>query len=75
MSKLLDQAIVKVQQLPEAEQDRAAELLLGFADSGQARYHLSDEQLAEVEQARQEARTGKFANDEAMAALWRRFGL
>ena len=75
MTKLLEQAIEKVQRLPETEQDRAVELLLGFADSGQARYRLTDEQLAEVERARQEAREGKFASDEEMAALWRRFGL
>jgi hypothetical protein len=60
MSKLLEQAIDKVQKLPEAEQDRVAELLLGFADNGQARYRLTDEQLAEVEAARREAREGKF---------------
>jgi len=75
MTKLLEQAIEKVQRLPETEQNRAVELLLGFADSGQARYRLTDEQLAEVERARQEAREGKFASDEEMAALWRRFGL
>ena len=75
MTKLLEQAIEKVQRLPETEQNRAAELLLGFADSGQARYRLTDEQLAEVERARHEAREGKFASDEEMAALWRRFGL
>jgi hypothetical protein len=65
----------EVQRPPETEQNRAAELLLGFADSGQARYRLTDEQLAEVERARQEAREGEFASDEEMAALWRRFGL
>lgn len=75
MTKLLEQAIEKVQKLPEAEQDRVAELLLGVADSARSRYRLTDEQLAEVERARQEAREGKFASDEEMAELWRRFGL
>ncbi|HEY7459777.1 MAG TPA: hypothetical protein VH765_13610 [Xanthobacteraceae bacterium] len=75
MTKLLKEAIDKVQKLPELEQDRVAELLLGFAESDQARYHLTDDQLAEVEAARREAREGKFASDEQMAALWRKFGL
>jgi hypothetical protein len=75
MTKLLQEAITKVQKLPEAEQDRVAELLLGFAESGQKRYRLTDVQVAEVERAREEARAGKFASDEEMAELWRRFGL
>lgn len=74
MTKLLREAISKVEKLPEAEQDRAAELLLGLAEPG-TRYRLSDEQAAEVELARKEAREGKFASDEDMAELWRRFGL
>jgi hypothetical protein len=75
MSKLLNEAIGKVQKLPESEQDRVAELLLGFADRRQARYVLSDEQAAEVAAARQEARAGQFASDEEMTALWRKIGL
>jgi hypothetical protein len=37
--------------------------------------HLTPGQLAEVEQARREAREGLFASDQEMADLWRRFGL
>lgn len=74
MTRLLREAISKVEKLPEAEQDRAAELLLGLAESG-TQYSLSDKQAAEVELARKEAREGKFASDEDMAGLWRRFGL
>lgn len=75
MTKLLREAITKVEKLPEAEQDRVAELLLGFGDTAQSRYRLTDEQLAEVDAARREAREGKFASDEAMVALWRKFDL
>lgn len=75
MTKLLHEAFDKVQKLPEAEQDRVAELLLGFAERGQARYRLTDDQAAEVEAARREAREGQFASDDEMAALWRKLGL
>jgi len=75
MTKLLEEAITKAQKLSATEQDRLAELILGFADSGRSRLRLTDEQLAEVERARQEAREGKFASDDEMAQLWRRFGL
>jgi hypothetical protein len=75
MTRLLDEAIAKVQGLSEAEQDRAAAMLLGFADREADQYQLTPEQVAEVELARQQAKQGLFASDEEMAELWRRFGL
>jgi hypothetical protein len=75
MTKLLEQAVERVTALPEADQDMAAEFLLGFADPGAQRTHLTPEQVQEVELARDEARQGKFASTEKMHALWRRFGL
>jgi hypothetical protein len=38
-------------------------------------FHLTPEQMAEVELARREARQGLFASDQEMADLWRGFGL
>ena len=75
MTKLLEEAIAKAQRLPPMEQDSLAEFILGFADGGRSRLRLTDEQLAEVERALHEARNGKFASDDEMAELWRRFGL
>jgi len=75
MTKLLDEAVAKVRTLSEAEQDRVAGMLLGFADRDSDNYQLTSEQVAEVELARQEAEQGLFASDEEMTALWRRFGL
>jgi len=75
MTRLLDEAVAKVRTLSEAEQDRVAGMLLGFADRDADKYQLTPEQVAEVELARQEAKQGLFASDEEMTALWRRFGL
>jgi hypothetical protein len=75
MTSLLEKAINKVKKLPERDQNLAAEFLLGFADADSARYRLTDAQVAEVEFAKKEVRAGKFATDEEMAELWRRFGL
>ena len=75
MMKLLEEAVAKVRALPEADQDIAAEFLLGFADPEAQHLHLSPEQIQEVELAKEEARQGKFASDTKMNALWRRFGL
>jgi len=75
MTKLLEEAVAKVRALPEADQDIAAEFLLGFADPGTQRIRLSPEQVEEVELAKQEARQGKFADEAKLNQLWRRFGL
>jgi hypothetical protein len=75
MTKLLEEAFAKVRALSDAEQDRVASMLLGFADRDADSQQLTPEQVAEVELARQEAKQGLFATDDEMAALWRRFGL
>jgi hypothetical protein len=73
MTKLLDQAIESLRQLPEAEQDVAAKFLLSFANPDAHHYQLSDEQLAEVELAKQEVRDGLVASEAEMEDVWRRF--
>jgi len=73
MTKLLEQATATVRQLSDADQDVAAKLLLGFANPNAQLYQLSDEQLAEVELAKQEVRAGKIASEAAMEDMWRRF--
>jgi hypothetical protein len=74
MTKLLEEAIGRAQKLPAEEQDRIAELILGFAGDT-SRLRLTNAQLAEVERARAAARSGAFATDAEMAELWKRFGL
>jgi hypothetical protein len=73
MTKLLDEAIAIVRSLPESDQDRAAQFLLGFANPEGHRYQLSDEQAAEVEIAQREASEGKLATDAEMNEVWQRF--
>jgi len=74
MTKLLEQAIASLRLLPEREQDVAAKFLLGFANPDSDRYQLTDEQVAEVELAKEEVRAGKVATDSEMDDVWRRFG-
>jgi hypothetical protein len=73
MTKLLEQAIATVRQLSDADQDIAAKFLLGFASRDAQHYQLSEEQLAEVELAKQEVRAGKIASEADMEDVWRRF--
>ena len=74
MTKLLEQAIETIKQLPEAQQNVAARILLAFANSDTDQYQLTDAQLVEVELAKREVREGKIATEAEMATVWRRFG-
>ena len=74
MTKLFEQAIAVIRNLPEDQQDLAAKFLLGFANPDAERYQLSAEQVAEVEAAKREVREGKLATQAEMEEVWRRFG-
>jgi predicted transcriptional regulator len=75
MTKLLEDAIRKVRELPEAEQDEAAEMLLSVASKRAEPVRLDDETRAAVREGREQARRGEFASDEDMAALFKRHGV
>ena len=74
MTKLLTEVMRKIIELPEDRQDDAAHMLLTMIGNDAARYHLSDEQLHEVELAMAEVREGKIASEKDMRALWSNFG-
>lgn len=79
MTKLLDEAIAEIRKLPDAEQDRAAALLLALAqDPDQAEaadYRLTPEQVEQVRLGLEQAARGEFVPDEQVEEMWRRFGL
>lgn len=67
MTKLLDDAIKKVRELPEADQDEAAEMLLSVASKHGERVLLDDETRAAIQEGREQARRGEFVSGEDMA--------
>lgn len=71
MTKKLDQAIEKIRQLPDAEQDEAAEMLLSVASRRFGPVRLDDATRAAIREGREQARRGEFASDEEMAALFK----
>ena len=73
MTKLLEQGIQAVRELPGERQDLAGELLLTLAASD-PRYSLTREQIEDLKLSIEEAR-GQFATDEEMAETWKKFGL
>jgi len=47
---------------------------MAFANPDAQGYQLTDEQVVEVERAKQEVRDGKIATEAEMAEVWQRFG-
>jgi hypothetical protein len=74
MTKLLEQAIAKVRELPEDDQNRAVEFLLDFASPDARHYHLRDVQLAEVRR-RHAAKNPKTTMLTELDKRLRRFGV
>jgi predicted transcriptional regulator len=74
MTKLLEEAIRKVRELPEAEQDEAAEMLLSLASRQAGPIRLDEETRAAIEEGKSQARRGEFVTDGDMAAFFKRHG-
>jgi predicted transcriptional regulator len=74
MTKLLEEAIRKVRELPEADQDEAAEILLSVALRKGEPVRLDDETRAAIREGRDQARRGEFVSDDEMAAFFKRHG-
>lgn len=72
MTKLLDQAIAKIRDLPEDDQDEAAEVLFSLASRRDGVVHLDDETRAAVRKGREQAQRGEFVSDDEMAEFFRR---
>ena len=75
MTKLLEEAIKKVRELPEADQNEAAEMLLSVASKRDVPVPLDDETRAAIREGREQARRGEFVSDEDMAAFFKRHGV
>lgn len=71
MTKLLDDAIKRVRELPDTDQDEAAEILLALAAKHAEPVRLDDETRAAVRTGRAQAERGQFVPDEDMAEFFR----
>jgi hypothetical protein len=75
MTKVLEDAIEKVRQLPEDRQAYVAEVLEQIAAAGSDLFIIPDDHRAGVLEGLGQAERGEFATDEEMAALWKKCGL
>ena len=71
MTKLLDEAIKKIRELPEAAQDEFAEHLLVFAARASGPVPLDEDTRSAVREGLLQARRGEFARDEEIAAIFK----
>jgi hypothetical protein len=74
MTKLLEQAIAKVRELPETDQDDAAEFLLSVVSKRAEPVRLDDDTRAACREGSEQARRGEFVSDEEMTAFFKRHG-
>ncbi len=75
MTKMLEDAIEKVRQLPENQHARVAEVLEQIVAFGSDPFVVPEEHRAAVLQGLAEAARGEYVSDEDMAALWKKCGL
>jgi hypothetical protein len=76
MSNRLKQILERAETWPEADQEQAADLLLALeAERAAAPIDLSDEDLAALEQSAEDVRLGRFASDEEVEDIFRRYRL
>ncbi|HLZ03244.1 MAG TPA: hypothetical protein VKR55_13985 [Bradyrhizobium sp.] len=67
MAKLLEQAIARVRELPEEDQDALATALLTLAGDPTEVVHLDADTRAAVEEGLAQAQRGDFVSDEDVA--------
>ena len=70
MTRRLEQAIERIRQLPDADQDDAAELLLVLAERATAPEKLDHATRSAICEGLAQARRGEFAGDEEIAAIF-----
>jgi predicted transcriptional regulator len=75
VTKLLEQAIAKVRELPAEDQDAFAAAILSMAAEDTPPVPLDDETRAAIREGLAQARRGEFVPDEEMEALWKRHDL
>jgi hypothetical protein len=75
MTKLLEQAIAKLRELPEEQQDALAVALLAVAEAPATDVPLDDATRAAIHEGLAQAERGEFVPDEEIEALWKRHGV
>lgn len=73
MTKMLEQAIEKLQALPADMQDQAARMLLAYAGEEELVIELTEEEEADLAEAQAEMARGEFASDAEVEAVFSKY--
>jgi hypothetical protein len=73
MTKLLEQAIEKLQALPGDMQDQAARMLLAYAGDEEFVIELTAEEEADLMEAQAEMARGEFASEAEVEAVFSKY--
>jgi hypothetical protein len=74
MTPLLEQAVARIRELPEADQDIAAGLLFDFAVKVAGPIKLDAATRVAIREGIEQADRGELVSDEEMAAFFKRCG-
>ena len=75
MTKLLDQAIAKLRELPDAEQDSLARVLLAMTEMDASAFPLDAAAEAAIREGLAQSERGEFVPDAVVAEANKRHGL
>ena len=75
MTTLFDQAVAAARILPDEHQDEIARVMLNLAGDRQGIVPLTTEEEASFGKSLAQAARGEFATDEAVEAVWAKYGL
>jgi len=75
MTRLLEQALEKVQSLPDAMQDQAARILLAYAGGDEPVIELTAEEEADLIEAQAEIERGEIASPAEVEAVLSKYRL
>jgi hypothetical protein len=72
MNELLKKAVSAVNQLPDADQDEIARMMLAMSSDDEVAA-VPSEHVASIQEGLAQARAGLFASDDDVTAAWKRF--
>ena len=75
MTKLLEEAVAKVRDLPDGDQDALAVAMLSMAETEAPVIAMDEQTRAAIREGMEQARRGEFVPDVEIEALWKQHGL
>lgn len=75
MTKMVQEAIEALRDLPEDRQTTVARAILDYASHDEGAYHLTDDERKEVRAGLAEVKRREIASDAEVAAVYKRIGL